>query len=115
MFLKEQPERDSAIKCERLHVNMQIQVCVYNMETKHLMRLDLIHLSLLHGHHLRGYWMKSHKNASDSLRYMTAIPQRWLENNDSLELKAKRIKFVYFYSLFLTALLKQQFRLMISC
>lgn len=62
---KEQPERDLAVNTENLHVNMQIAVCVYNMETKHLMRLDLIHLSLLYGHHLRGCWIKSHKSASD--------------------------------------------------
>jgi len=44
---------------------MQIPVCVYNMETKHLMGLDLIHLSLLYGHHLRGCWIKSHRSATD--------------------------------------------------
>lgn len=65
MFLKAQPEWDLATNCQHLHVNMQIAVCVYNMETKHLMRLDLIHLSLLYGQHLRGYSIKSHKSASD--------------------------------------------------
>jgi len=34
MFLKEQPERDLALDGEHLHVNMQIAVCVYNMENK---------------------------------------------------------------------------------
>lgn len=65
MFLKEQPEWDLAANCQHLHVNMQIAVCVYNTETKHLMRLDLIHLSLLYGQRLRGYSIKSHKSASD--------------------------------------------------
>lgn len=84
MFLKEQPERDLAINCEHLHVNMQIPVCVYNMETKHLMRLDLIHLSLLYGQHLRGYWIKSHKSASDLDVHNSSAPT---ENNHSHKLR----------------------------
>lgn len=44
---------------------MQIAVCVYNVETRHLIRLDLIHLSPLCCKHLRGYWIQSHQNAFD--------------------------------------------------
>lgn len=75
-FLKEQPERDLAINGENLHVNTQIPVCVYNMETKHLMRLNLIHLSLLYGHPLRGCWIKSHKSTSDLDAHNIAVLQR---------------------------------------
>lgn len=97
MFLKVQPERDLVINCKHLHVNMQIPVCVYNMETKHLMRLDLIHLSLLYGQHLRGYWIKSHKRASDLDVHNSSAPT---ENNNSLKLWRHRTKVqIYFSSL----------------
>lgn len=99
MFLKEQPERDLAIKREHLHVNMQIPVCVYNMETKHLMRLDLIHLSLLYGHHLRGYWIKSPKSASDLDVHNSSTPALE-ENNHSHKLGGNRIKFGFIFLLF---------------
>lgn len=64
-FFKEQPERDLDTNCQHLHVNMQIAVCAYNVETKHLIRLDLIHLSPLCCKHLRGYWIQSQQNAFD--------------------------------------------------
>lgn len=96
MFLKEQPERDLAKKREHLHVNMQIPVCVYNVETKHLMRLDLIHLSLLYGQHLRGYWIKSHKSASDLDVHNSSAPA---ENNHGRKLRRNRTKvWIYFSS-----------------
>lgn len=99
MFLKEQPERDLAINCEHLHVNMQIPVCVYNMETKHLMRLDLIHLSLLYGHHLRGCWIKSHKSASD-LMYITAVLQHWKKITIVISYEETEQKFGFIFLLF---------------
>lgn len=96
MFLKEQPERDLTINFQHLYVNMQIPVCVYNMETKHLMRLDLIHLSLLYGQHLRGYWIKSHRSAPDLDVHNSITPS---ENNHRHKLSRNRTK-VWIYSSF---------------
>lgn len=101
-FLKEQPERDLAINGKNLHVNMQIPVCVYNMETKHLMRLNLIHLSLLYGHPLRGCWIKSHKSASDLDAHNITVLQRKI--TISYEETEQKFGFIF---LLLTTLLKQ--------